>query len=211
VAASVLASDFTNIAGEVRRIEAAGADWFHLDIMDGHFVDNISFGPAMVAAVKKCTALPVDVHLMIERPEHYFGRFQGADNITIHVEIAGDVAGTLRAIRASGRTAGLALSPDTPFEKVEPFLGGIDLLLVMTVRPGFGGQKFMPETLEKITAAAEWQRRHSREFLIEVDGGINTETAALAAGLGASVMVAGTSVFAAPDAAEAIRSLRVPS
>jgi len=208
VAASILASDFTNIRGEVERLEAGGADWFHLDIMDGHFVDNISFGPAMVAAVRKCTALPIDVHLMIEHPEHYLGRFKGvADNITIHVEAAQDAARTLREIREAGQTAGLAISPDTAFERAEPYLDQIDLLLVMTVRPGFGGQKFMPETLGKVSAAAEWKRRHSRDFHIEVDGGINAETARPAVRNGAGVLVAGTYVCGAPDAQEAIRSL----
>lgn len=209
VAASILASDFGDLRGEAGRAEAAGADWLHLDVMDGHFVDNISFGPAVVAAVHKASTLPVDVHLMIERPDHYFSRFVGsAKNITVHVEASHDVAKTLLRIRESGCTAGLALNPATPFEAVVPYLDKIDLLLVMTVVPGFGGQSFMGETMEKVEAAREHKKRHRLNYHIEVDGGINATTAPVSIESGADVLVAGTSVFGQKDMAAAVRQLR---
>jgi len=209
VAASILASDFGDLRGEARRAEAARADWLHLDVMDGHFVDNISFGPAVVAAVHKASALPVDVHLMIERPDHYFSRFTGsARNITVHVEADHDVASTLRDIRDAGCSAGLALRPATPFDKVIPYLGEIDLLLVMTVEPGFGGQPFMMEMMEKVEIAAAYRRDHDLSYHIEVDGGITAETAPISIKSGANVLVAGTSVFGAKDMTEAVKLLR---
>lgn len=209
VAASILAGDFGDLRGEARRAETAGANWLHLDVMDGHFVDNISFGPVVVAAVRKASALPVDVHLMIERPDHYFSRFAGsANNITVHVEASHDVAKTLRRIRESGCTAGLALNPATPFEAVLPYLDKIDLLLVMTVVPGFGGQPFIGETMKKVEAAAEFRRDHGLSYHIEVDGGINATTAPVSIASGANVLVAGTSLFGQKDMAAAIRLLR---
>lgn len=212
VAASVLASDFARLDEEIRRVEAGGTDWFHLDVMDGNFVDNISFGPAFVGAAARCTKLPIDVHLMIQRPDHYFGRFvEAASNITVHVEADHDVGATLEAIREMGCTAGLAFNPATPFSSVAPFLDQIDLLLVMTVHPGFGGQPFRPETMEKVRLACVERESQGLDFHIEVDGGIDAKTAPVAIENGADVLVAGTSVFKKEDAGAAIEALRAIS
>ena len=208
VAPSILAADFSRLGDEIHRVEIAGADWIHCDIMDGHFVDNISFGPEIVGRVRGLTSLPLDIHLMIEHADHYVPRFikAGANSITVHVEPEAkhSVAQTLQQIRAAGCRAGLTLNPETSFDLVEPFMDKIDMLLVMTVHPGFGGQSFRADQMQKVKRA----RSLSSRIDIEVDGGINAETAPIAIESGANVLVAGTSIFHATDYAEAIRELR---
>jgi ribulose-phosphate 3-epimerase len=208
VAPSILAADFSRLGDEIHRVEAAGADWIHCDIMDGHFVDNISFGPEIVTIVRGLTSLPLDVHLMIEHADHYVPRFvkAGANSITVHVEPEAkhDVEKTLKQIRDSGCRAGLTLNPETRFDLVESFVHKVDILLVMTVHPGFGGQSFRADQMLKVKRA----RSLNRNLDIEVDGGINAETAKVSIENGANVLIAGTSIFHSNDYAHAIRQLR---
>jgi len=208
VAPSILAADFSRLRDEIEHVEDAGADWIHCDIMDGHFVDNISFGPEIVRVLRGLTSLPLDVHLMIEHPDHYVPRFvkAGANSITVHVEPEAkhDIESTLLQIRETGCRAGLTLNPGTPFDLIEPFLDKIDLLLIMTVHPGFGGQSFRADQMHKVKRA----RSLIRKLDIEVDGGINADTARLSIENGANVLVAGTSIFHSEDYANAIRQLR---
>jgi len=200
-APSILSADFARLADAVKAAEQAGADWVHVDVMDGHFVPNLTFGPKMVADLHKATRLPLDVHLMIDRPEDWVDRYAsaGATYLTIHVEASNDVPGTLQAIRSRGVRPGITLNPETPVDAVLPHLGAVDLVLVMSVRPGFGGQKFIEGSLDKVRAirAALDQRRLAVE--LEVDGGIKPDNAARVAAAGATVLVAGSAIYEDPD------------
>ena len=199
IAPSILAADFSQLGNEIHRVEAAGADWIHCDIMDGHFVDNISFGPEIVRIVRGLTSLPLDVHLMIEHADHYVPRFlkAGANSITVHVEPEAkhDVKKTLNQVRDAGCRAGLTLNPETAFDLIEPFLHKIDILLVMTVHPGFGGQSFRADQMHKVKRA----RSLNGELDIEVDGGIALDTVAEVVRAGAEILVAGNAVFGKGD------------
>jgi ribulose-phosphate 3-epimerase len=210
VAPSLLSADFSRLGEEVRAAEIAGADLFHLDIMDGHFVPNMTFGPMIVRAIRKLTALQLDTHLMIEDPARYIGEFAdaGSDIVTIHVEATDDARRDLRAIREKGKKPGVTLNPDTPIERVADYFDEIDLLLVMSVFPGFAGQSFIPDVLSKVEEARRIRAERGLGFAIEIDGGINPSTAALAARAGVDILVAGSAVFGASDYAEAIRAIR---
>jgi len=210
IAASILAGDFRNLEKEVKAVEKAGADWIHLDVMDGHFVDNLTFGPVVVEAVKKITDLPLDVHLMIANPGKYIERCAraGADYLTVHVETCPAVKETLQSIKNNKCKAGLTLKPATPLETVLPYLEQIDLLLVMSVNPGFTGQAFMPEVLPKLKKAWEYIDENKMKIELEVDGGINPQTAVEVRKNGATVLVAASAIFGEKDYAEAIRKLR---
>ena len=210
IAPSILAADFSTLASELASIESGGADWVHVDVMDGRFVPNITIGPLIVEAVRRSTSLPLDVHLMIVEPERYVEDFAqaGANTIGIHVETCPHLHRSVAQIREAGARASVVLNPSTPASSIEHVLGDVDQVLVMTVNPGFGGQKFIASMLGKIETLRHWIDERGLDVSLEVDGGIGPETIALAARAGADVFVAGTAVFGARDRGEAISALR---
>ena len=210
VAPSILAADFANLGEEVRKVSDAGADFIHVDVMDGIFVPNITVGPSMVKAIRGFSKLPFIVHLMITHPENHVKAFaeSGSDIIEVHIEAEQDLRSTIRLIHDLGKKVGLAVNPPTPIESAFPYLKDIDMLLVMSVNPGFGGQTFIPGVLPKIPKAKEEMRRQGYVVPVEIDGGITPETGEPYARAGADILAAGTSVFKAPDVREAIRRLR---
>ncbi len=209
ISPSILACDFAKMGEEIKRVEKS-SDYLHVDVMDGMFVPNISFGMPVIAAIRKTTDMFFDVHLMIEKPERYIDEFVkvGADLITIHYESTKDPAAVLRQIRATGKKVGISIKPKTDVSVLMPLLPLLDLVLIMTVEPGFGGQKFMADMMPKVRALRDAVKQGGLNVEIEVDGGINAETAAVVAEAGADVLVAGSSVFAAPDAEKAIADIR---
>jgi ribulose-phosphate 3-epimerase len=210
IAPSILSADFARLGEEVAAVTRAGADWIHVDVMDGHFVPNLTIGPLVVEAVRRSTSLPLDVHLMIEKPERFITEFvkAGAATLGVQVEACPHLHRTLAQIREAGARACVVLNPGTPALAIEPVLSDVDQVLVMTVNPGFGGQKFIESMLAKIAALRGMIDERGREVALEVDGGISLETIARAARAGADVFVAGTAVFGAPDYAQAIAALR---
>ncbi len=210
IAPSLLSADFGRLAEEVRAAEAAGADWIHVDVMDGRFVPNITIGPLIVEAVRKVTKLPIDTHLMIVEPERYVDAFAGAGAslISVHAEVSPHLHRTLQAIRAAGARPAVALNPSTPLDVLEYVLGDCEMVLVMTVNPGFGGQKFIPACTEKVRRLRQLADARGIPLDIEVDGGIRPDTVGPVAAAGANVFVAGTAVFGAPDYGSAVRAIR---
>jgi len=210
IAPSILASNFTELGLEIERIEAGGADCVHVDVMDGHFVPNLTLGPPVVEAIRKVTTLPLDVHLMIEAPERLIDMFAraGSDTIGVHVEACPHLHRTVHQIREAGARASVTLNPGTPAQAVEAVLGDVDQVLVMTVNPGFGGQKFIEGCLDKVSTIRGWLDERELDVDLGVDGGVGPGTAARVAKAGANVLVAGTAVFGSPSYAEAIAALR---
>ena len=210
IAPSILSADFSKLGDEIKEVEQAGADYIHVDVMDGHFVPNITIGPLIVDAIRPVTNLPLDVHLMIENPDQYIDQFadSGADIITVHYEACTHLHRTIMHIKEKGVKAGLVINPATPVELIRPILPELDLLLFMTVNPGFGGQSFIPSVLDQIKQADQWRKDMQLDLEFEVDGGINTETAVWCKEAGIDVFVAGSFIFNKTDRHEAISQLR---
>lgn len=211
IAPSILSANFARLGEEIKEVEAAGADWIHIDVMDGHFVPNLTIGPLIVEAVRPHTKLPLDVHLMIEEPDKYISAFvkSGADWITVHQEACPHLHRTLSLIKEQGVRAGVAINPGTPLVMIEPILEEVDLVLLMTVNPGFGGQKFIPSVLSKISQLRSLlDQRGLSDVSIEVDGGINATTASKVVASGADVLVAGSAIFGEADRKAALEAIR---
>ncbi|WP_297989009.1 ribulose-phosphate 3-epimerase [Anoxybacillus sp.] len=210
IAPSILSADFAKLGEEIVDVERGGADYIHVDVMDGHFVPNMTIGPLIVEAIRPVTKLPLDVHLMIEQPDRYIPTFAkaGADYLTVHVEACPHLHRTIHLIKEHGVKAGVALNPHTPLTMIEHVMEDVDLVLFMTVNPGFGGQSFIPAVLPKIRACATLVRERGLSAEIEVDGGIHAETAKLCVEAGANVLVAGSAIYNQADRAQAIRTIR---
>lgn len=210
IAPSILSADLWKLGEEVQTVREAGADWIHVDIMDGHFVPNLSFGPSVVKSLKGRAQLPLDVHLMVQRPSRFIESFAraGADLLTVHIEAADDINEVLLAIKKLGVRTGLSVKPDTDPARIAPFLPQLDLVLVMTVQPGFGGQGFLPNSPAQIKTVRNLIKQSGRSVYLEVDGGINAQTAREAAQAGANVFVAGNAIFAAENPVQALADIR---
>jgi ribulose-phosphate 3-epimerase len=210
IAPSILSADFTRLAEAIASVEAAGADLVHVDVMDGRFVPNLTIGPPVIKALKRVATIPLDVHLMISNADDTVGWYleAGADYVTVHAEAVRHLHRVMQAIRGAGAKAGVALNPATPASVLHDVIGDIDLVLIMSVNPGFGGQSFIPGAVRKVAEVAEMARLAGADVLVEVDGGVNSSTAPLVAGAGARVLVAGNAVFCSEDPAAAIAEIR---